>query len=812
MALEYPDILKRANSTKPIVDGDDVRGVNREVENLTEMYGLAIVADKLRENVTRVYVKQLDVSYILKDIEQVDNITGWELVADVDLSGIEVDIETLQNTVQYKAEKGQANGYAGLDSGAKLPTSVFPDELLGNVRFRGLYDGTVVTSQYPSYNGNPLPAPTTVNAGIYFIVTAPFTREGIDYKAKDWIVSLGTTGYDIIDNSDSVSTVFGRMGNVIANTGDYSVGQITGAAPLASPTFTGVVTSPIFVGALTGNATTATTLATSRTIFGQNFNGSANVTGALSGATTIDATGRITATLTTEQLRLAYDATNNAKFTTSNDGNLTIAPTGGLTTFTGNGFFTGSISAGSNITALNGRIEARSTSVSQLRASNTASIYTDFTTNSSGNLTIAPTGGQTSVTGNALFSGRVGIGSVVASDANLFNNAQLNATITRSSTINPTISTSASLIELNYTAPTVPTGVTIAGITYYQASQPAYVGTVGTNTAFNVNSNFIGGGNNYGFRGAIPSGTGRYNLYMDGTAQNYMAGALSIGTTATGIPLYMKSFSANSSSIRLTNFGSTASIFEVYELASTAGRVNIRQSNNVDYFVINGDGTTYQTTGVFGLLTNTPTHTLTLGSASTGLASYNTSDQTTNYERVRQYWNANEYQIASEKGGAGTQRPIRITGQLVVDGNVFLNSNQISAAIINAGILTHATNGLASFRGDDTRSAGTINKFDFVPTFNQTGTAGYTALRISPYEQSVGSGAKNLLDVGTNSASNGSGTHTSKFSVSNTGLVRAITMNISLLPTYATEIDATTGGLVTGDLYKTTTGELRIKL
>jgi hypothetical protein len=41
-----------------------------------------------------------------------------------------------------------------------------------------------------------------------------------------------------------VSTVFGRTGAVTATTGDYTAAQVTGAAPLASPTFTGTVTVP----------------------------------------------------------------------------------------------------------------------------------------------------------------------------------------------------------------------------------------------------------------------------------------------------------------------------------------------------------------------------------------------------------------------------------------------------------------------------------------------------------------------------------------------------------------------------------------
>lgn len=42
----------------------------------------------------------------------------------------------------------------------------------------------------------------------------------------------------------TVSSVFTRTGAVIAQTGDYTVSQVTGAAPLASPTFTGTPLAP----------------------------------------------------------------------------------------------------------------------------------------------------------------------------------------------------------------------------------------------------------------------------------------------------------------------------------------------------------------------------------------------------------------------------------------------------------------------------------------------------------------------------------------------------------------------------------------
>ena len=55
--------------------------------------------------------------------------------------------------------------------------------------------------------------------------------------------------------------------------------------------------------------------------------------------------------------------------------------------------------------------------------------------------------------------------------------------------------------------------------------------SVTTQNGFHVNSSFTGATNNIGFRGQLLAGTTQWNLYMDGTAQNYLRGALSIGVT-----------------------------------------------------------------------------------------------------------------------------------------------------------------------------------------------------------------------------------------------------------------------------------------
>ena len=82
---------------------------------------------------------------------------------------------------------------------------------------------------------------------------------------------------------------------------------------------------------------------------------------------------------------------------------------------------------------------------------------------------------------------------------------------------------------------TTGTPTTAPTLTLFAATQGTLAGTVTSNTqrGYFADSNLIGATNNYAFQGAIPSGTGRYNLYMSGTADNYLAGRLGVGATLT---------------------------------------------------------------------------------------------------------------------------------------------------------------------------------------------------------------------------------------------------------------------------------------
>jgi|GEM_PF-751531 len=173
--------------------------------------------------------------------------------------------------------------------------------------------------------------------------------------------------------------------------------------------------------------------------------------------------------------------------------------------------------------------------------------------------------------------------------------------------------------------------------------------------------------------------------------------------------------------------------------------------------------------GPVGIATTAPTHSLTLGSAGTGFAIYNTADQTTNLERLRQYWNSNAFNIATEATGTGVVRNLIIGTQsrkmTIVEGGSALGFFQLN------GSTGTANASVASVSGSLSQSTGWSRGFSILNAIYNTGTAGYAALWVSPFESTVGSGPKYLIDAGTNSAGNGLGIHTSKFVVTNDGKI-----------------------------------------
>jgi hypothetical protein len=120
---------------------------------------------------------------------------------------------------QLTSEKGQPNGYASLDSNGKVPLVQINDALIGNVNFQGLWNAATNTPTL----ANP---PASGTKGHYYIVSTAGTFASISFEVGDWIISDGTA-WGKVDNTDAVSSVFGRTGNVTASNGDYNTSQVT---------------------------------------------------------------------------------------------------------------------------------------------------------------------------------------------------------------------------------------------------------------------------------------------------------------------------------------------------------------------------------------------------------------------------------------------------------------------------------------------------------------------------------------------------------------------------------------------------------
>lgn len=153
----------------------------------------------------------------------------------------------------------------------------------------------------------------------------------------------------------------------------------------------------------------------------------------------------------------------------------------------------------------------------------------------SGATVVAVTSTGADVTGTLTTTASAGIGGSPAAGRNLsisknITGSAVSISVLNSGAVQSDVTTAATVYSSN---PTVAAAAfTLPNLAHFYAGQGT-IGAGATVTAqngFTVDSTLTGATNNYGFRGVIPSGAGRWNIYIDGTAINYLAGALLIGS------------------------------------------------------------------------------------------------------------------------------------------------------------------------------------------------------------------------------------------------------------------------------------------
>lgn len=139
-------------------------------------------------------------------------------------------------------------------------------------------------------------------------------------------------------------------------------------------------------------------------------------------------------------------------------------------------------------------------------------------------------------------AGNIGVGGTPSAGRNFALSTQITgSTLSRAytsiGTIQPDVTTTASYFASS--ASTAAASFTIGNILHYTAIQGAFGAgsTVASQIGFSAESSLIGATNNFGFYGDIAAGTGRWNFYANGTANNYFAGNVGIGTSLPGAKL-----------------------------------------------------------------------------------------------------------------------------------------------------------------------------------------------------------------------------------------------------------------------------------
>jgi len=191
-------------------------------------------------------------------------------------------------------------------------------------------------------------------------------------------------------------------------------------------------------------------------------------------------------------------------------------------------------------------------------------------------------------------------------------------------------------------------------------------------------------------------------------------------------------------------------------------------------WTISGNNIYNSNTGDVGIGTTNPTHLLTFGSTNApSMAWYNTTDQTSNYQRMVLMQPAisdNGLWEFKTQGGIYPGLGIELVAPLA---GIRVAGSPGSGNTDNAGFdifsLFYTTNSNSLRLAPSFTTSSGVNNMFFMPlNVQQSGTAGYRGLYLLSYEQTIGSGVHYLIDLGTTTALTG-GTYTSKFTTDDNG-------------------------------------------
>jgi hypothetical protein len=151
------------------------------------------------------------------------SITNYTAGAGLDLTGstFSLDINSLATDSVNNSTDQIAIYDADTGTVRKISRNTFLSPVLGALVYQGAWNASTNTPTLTNGTGTQ---------GQYYIASHAGTQNlgsgNITFNVGDYIIHNGTR-YELLENAAAVSTVFGRIGAVTAQSGDYSAAQIT---------------------------------------------------------------------------------------------------------------------------------------------------------------------------------------------------------------------------------------------------------------------------------------------------------------------------------------------------------------------------------------------------------------------------------------------------------------------------------------------------------------------------------------------------------------------------------------------------------
>lgn len=193
---------------------------NGELANETNFNKSFLDKNTDTETINKISLRRPASGADVEDVQQDINNNKSNIATNTtNISTNTTNISTNASDIQaIEDDYGVANGLATLDGGGKVPASQLPSTLMD---YKGNWDANTNT---------PTLADSIGDSGDVYKVSVAGTQDlgsgSQTFAVGDWVIYNGTI-WEKSDNTDAVTSVFGRVGIVTAQSGDYDADQIT---------------------------------------------------------------------------------------------------------------------------------------------------------------------------------------------------------------------------------------------------------------------------------------------------------------------------------------------------------------------------------------------------------------------------------------------------------------------------------------------------------------------------------------------------------------------------------------------------------